>query len=245
MRHARGTRRSFTLMELLVVIGIIIVMTAMSIPAVKKFMDGQRLSQSGRILQSAFNEARRAAITQRTRQYLLFFRETNASQQLQYGVVRYRERFGYEGDAQRLLPHVEVDMSGPHSDPLIAGLATGLNVPVFEGIPPQNYSTFFGASNALRPQATAGIGWIQFNRDGTITLDPPLNANLPPPASTASSVFDLNNQLNTAIPDSTTTQVDLNLRETGRTDVDKRCFIDVDPNTGRLRFRVVECVASS
>lgn len=245
MRHAGARRRSFTLMELLVVIGIIIVMTAMSIPAVKKFMDGQRLSQSGRILQSAFNEARRAAITQRTRQYLLFFRETTPSQQLQYGVVRYRERFGYEGDAQRLLPHVEVDMSGPHPDPLIAGLATGLNVPVFEGIPPQNYSTFFGASNALRPQPTAGIGWIQFNRDGTITLDPPLNPNLPPPASTASSVFDLNNQLTTAIPDSTTTQVDMNLRETGRTDVDKRCFIDVDPNTGRLRFRVVECVASS
>lgn len=245
MRLAGTNRRGFTLMELLVVIGIIIVMTAMSIPAVKKFMDGQRLSQSGRILQSAFNEARRAAITQRTRQYVVFFRNTSASQQLQYGVARYRERFGYEGDAQLLLPHVEVDMTGTHPSPEVAGLATGLGVPVFEGLPPQA-GPFFGAGAppVLRPDPSQ-CGWIQFNRDGTITLDPPLNANLPPPASAASSVFDLNNQLTTPVPDSTTTQVDLNLRETGRTDVDKRCFVDIDPNTGRLRFRVVQCVASS
>jgi type II secretory pathway pseudopilin PulG len=231
-------------MELLVVIGIIIIMTAMSIPAVKKFMDGQRLSQSGRILQSAFNEARRAAITQRTRQYLVFYRETDANQQLLYGVVRYRERFGYEGDAHKLLPHVEVDMSTTYpANDLRAGLATGLNVTVFNGIPPQNEPTYFQGI-LLRPNLAAA-GWIQFNRDGTISLAAPLNPNLPPPGSAASSVFDLNNMLNTPVPDSTATQVDLNLRETGNTSVDKRCFVDIDPNTGRLRFRVVQCAASS
>jgi type II secretory pathway pseudopilin PulG len=177
--YAGRKGRGFTLIELLVVVGIIIVMTAMSIPAVKKFMDGQRLSQSGRILQSAFNEARRAAITQRTRQYLVFYRETDANQQLLYGVVRYRERFGYEGDAHKLLPHVEVDMSTtyPAADPR-AGLATGLNVTVFNGIPPQNHATYFQGVQ-LRPNLTSA-GWIQFNRDGTITLASPLNPNLPP-----------------------------------------------------------------
>ncbi|MDC3378923.1 prepilin-type N-terminal cleavage/methylation domain-containing protein, partial [Planctomycetota bacterium] len=71
----RAVDAGFTLMELMVVVGIILIMTAMSIPAITKFLDGQSLHQSGRITQSAFNEARRASITQRSKNYLILFRE--------------------------------------------------------------------------------------------------------------------------------------------------------------------------
>ncbi len=37
----RNRRRGFTLMEMLVVVGIIIIMTALALPAISKFLDGQ------------------------------------------------------------------------------------------------------------------------------------------------------------------------------------------------------------
>jgi prepilin-type N-terminal cleavage/methylation domain-containing protein len=242
-----GSRRGFTLIELMVVLGIIMLMMALAIPAIKKFSDGQRLSQSGRILQSAFNEARRAAITQREKQYLIFYRDVpEGVDEVRYGVRRYRDRFGYEGDGQLLLPGVQFDQ-----DPNATGLLTGtgfvmvgrlraLGVPLFDGLPEETNATLlFGTTR--QPDLNAGAGWVEFRRDGTIDMDnsPLMSPQSPPTGGPAVGLFDLNTLLD-VVPDSIADDVDLSLRETGDYDVNERCFIDIDPNTGRVRFRVVK-----
>jgi prepilin-type N-terminal cleavage/methylation domain-containing protein len=58
--------RGFTLTELLVVISIIMLLAAASIPMISSFK-GQRLDQASRIVVSTLNDARRRAITKRAR----------------------------------------------------------------------------------------------------------------------------------------------------------------------------------
>ncbi len=242
-------RRGFTLMELMVVIGIIVVMTALSIPAINKFLDGQTLTQGGRIVQSAFNEARRAAITQRSPNYLVFFRQEDPARpgEYLYGMRRYRERVGYEVDAQYLLPGTMFDMesgtdAGLPTGVNCAGRAKGVRVVIFEGLPDQDDSKLF--QTGRRPDA-AVVGWIKFERDGTITLEgegTDLQSHVAPAA-----VFDLNEvvELDQEQFDALPASVDLNLRESGTHDVDKRCFIDIDTNTGRVNFRVLQVIPAT
>lgn len=243
MRRTRA-RRGFTLMELLVVMGIIILMTAMSLPAISKFLDGQQLQQSGRIMQSAFNEARRAAVTQRTENYLLFFREMDpATQETKWGVQRYRKGFGYEGPPHLLLPNVQFGLqagSGTTTGgPEIAGRLEGSGLPVFSRVPPENDGALFDTSR----REVKFTGVLKFLKDGTITIVTPVGAapmgwSLTPPPD----LFDLNIPTNFAVGqfDALSTGVDFNLRETGDREVDRRCFCDIDPNTGRLVIRVVQ-----
>lgn len=247
MRHRQG----FTLMELLVVMGIIVLMTAMSLPAISKFLDGQSLQQSGRIVQSAFNDARRAAITQRTKQYLIFFRDTDqATREVRYGMRRYRERFGYEGDAHLLLPSTQFDlmpssgsisptMPTPTAPTQCIGRIRGLRLPVFEPLPNETDGQLF---QERRPKTTDGsIVWLEFNKDGTVDLETTSGPfEVAPPAD----LFDVNKPFEVAqnVFDGLPGQVDMNLREVGDSadNVDKRCFCDLDRNTGRLSIRVVQ-----
>ena len=243
-------------MELLVVIGIIVLMTAMSLPAISKFLDGQSLQQSGRILQSAFNDARRAAITQRTKQYLVFFRETEKSTgEMRYGVRRFRDKFGYEGEAHYLLPNTMIDIAdsstitrgtaSPTPDTAtVIGRARGLEVPIFEPMPAET-DAIFGATRT--PTLTGGNVWIQFHKDGTVEViaSPPSEK---PPTGAAAKAFDLNEVLEPTQKtfDEITAGVDLNVREASdNQNIGKRCFIDLDPNTGRVSIRVVEVLDPS
>lgn len=237
-------RRSFTMLELMVVVGIIILMTALALPAVSKFLHGQRLHQSGRIMQSAFNEARRAAITQRTKQFLVFFRNTDELGNTRYSAQRYRDRHGWEGEPFHLLPATQFELENTTvtgSTAQASQRLRGLKVPVWDQRPEQDDTILFGTSR--RPQQTPGLGWIEFRKDGTINLpNPPLTNQNPPTSGYAANMFDLN--VNIEVTESQldllVDQVDMSIRESGTNTVNKRCFLDIDPNTGRVRFRVLE-----
>ena len=234
---ARRSGRGFTVLELMVVVGIIMLMTALALPAVTTFLRGQRLQQSGRIMQSAFNEARRAAITQRTKQYLVFFRSVDELGQERLSAQRYRDRHGWEGEPFNLLPGVQFETEAA----TVAGASQrirALKVAIYDQKPAEDDPNLF---QDRRPKKNSGLGWIEFRKDGTIDLmDAPLtNQNQP---TIAPNLFDLNVgvQLSELQLDNLVDQVDMSLREAGGHTVNKRCFVDIDPNTGRVRFRVVE-----
>ena len=245
-RHIRtgiSTARGFTLMELLVVVGIIMLMTALSMPAIKKFMDGQRLQQSGRILQSAFNEARRAAITQRERNYLVLFREGDPTiGDERYGMRRFRAGIGYEGEAHLLLKGVQFDLQAPGGGgggaQGVFGQTRPLRLSVFDTLPNESDQAIFGINRLPNMNGTT-YNWVEFRKDGTLRWSAGIGDDKQPPSQgAAAGLFDLNVRLD-SVPENTVDDVDLSLRESGDHGVNERCFVDVDRNTGRVRFRVV------
>ena len=252
LRRSRG----FTLMELMVVVGIIVIMTALAIPSISKFLDGQSLVQSSRIMQSAFNEARRAAITQRAKNYLVFFRQDDPSRpgEYLYGVRRFRERVGYEGEPQFLVAGTQLELADSGgstttslpSGIVLAGWTRGANrgvgsaggLPVFDGLPPEDNEDVFGPTKWPTDNV---FTWVEFQRDGTIKKLGTLEDRVPPDVGGA-NLFDLNSVIDAPwdtfkdLPD----KVDLNIRDVGTHDVEKRSFLDIDYNTGRVSIRVLE-----
>ena len=110
--------------------------------------------------------ARRAAITQRSRNYLVFFREEDPSRpgEFLYGMRRFRERVGYDGEAQFLLPGVQFDLpTGSISATLPPGASThllGVPIPLFDGLPDETNEDIYGANR--RPKTTPGSsGWFR------------------------------------------------------------------------------------
>ena len=63
----------FTLTELLVVIGILILLTMTAVPAIQAFRRGQRLDQSARLIQAALADARRLAVTKHARHVVVLY----------------------------------------------------------------------------------------------------------------------------------------------------------------------------
>ncbi len=65
-------KNGFTLVEMLVVIGIIILISVSAIPAITPFLKGQRLGKGARIVQAQALAARTMAINSRKTRWLVF-----------------------------------------------------------------------------------------------------------------------------------------------------------------------------
>lgn len=250
--EANVRRRSgFTLIELLVVVGIIIVATAMAMPAINQFLKGQKLVQAGRLVQSAFNEARRSAITQRADHYIFFGRiGGQAGQPDMFALAHYRAGKGWDSVQLTRLPSTIQPIFGAaagEEDDFTKPMR-GCNLFVQDwtnGLPPADSATAvldvnnpgktcdFMDPASLRVVKTCRV--YQFRKDGTIAA---LNGAVDVPALTNPDIFDVNTTLDVINPNQ---PADMILKQIG--EPSKRCFVDVDVNTGRVRFRVAETQA--
>jgi prepilin-type N-terminal cleavage/methylation domain-containing protein len=241
-------RRGFTLIEMLVVVGIIIILTSLSFPAISKFVGAKKLENSARMVQSSFRNARRGAITTRDKNYLIFFRTEDEKRpgEFLFGMRRFRAGVGYEGESQFLLQgtQFDIDATTVGLDALVAGcLHGGIRTTVFEGLPSETELTVFDAQ--LEPMPAGGLSgtlrWIEFNEDGTLTILGGLD--LMPYAHGAGHIFQRDvNVMDFALAefDLIRDEVDMGVRGFGLAGVDERCFIDVDQNTGNVRLRNIK-----
>lgn len=97
---SKNSKKGFTLVELLVVISIIVVLAAASVPVLRAFSKGQKLEQSARILISTLSDARRLAVTKRARTAVVFFSyrvADDAMDPVRHGVAVYQEPYGAVG----------------------------------------------------------------------------------------------------------------------------------------------------
>jgi type II secretory pathway pseudopilin PulG len=273
--------RRFTLIELLVVISIIILALSMAIPAINKFTRGQGLASSGRLLQSAFVEARRSAITARKPHYLLFFREQLENPVRDVYGLRVFQRGKFEGDGYTTMKYHLPSSVVIHADtsvgniPGLYGVAqessqelpsnvepgspnSGCRVAIFDGCPFRGpavnpeatgenwingtvYENFFDKAS-MRPNTTNGsYGWLQFRRDGTIRFEGGTATSgardIPAQRIAGESLYDLNQAFQESSLVENQILADLTLRQKGENK--KRCYVDIDSNTGRVRYRVV------
>jgi len=265
MRRTTAHRR-FTLMELLVVISIIILATAMAVPAVNKFTKGQTLQNAGRLLQSAFNEARRAAITTRRPHFLLFFSvELQNPVRRVYGVRVFqqglRAKDGYTTDRYLLPNAIELEHETRTTPKGLYGIIKdrssnqGCQVAIFDDCPYPGpgvsgetderpdwittaaFKTFFDYPG-MRPKTDSDkFGWVAFRRDGTVRINSPGGKDVKAFRVTGDSLYDRNVKHDESKLDPTKITADITLRQIG--EPLKRCYIDIDANTGRVRYRVV------
>lgn len=241
MRRNRG----FTLIELLVVVGIIIMATAMALPAINGFLKGQKLTQAGRLVQSAFNEARRSAITQRANHFIFVGRIAGSGVQPDlYALAHYREGKGWDSVQLTKLPSsISIVFDGANEDDFLMPIK-GCNLKVQDwtnGLPAANATSAFANPEGSKTLTFAGSDFTiaktcavyQFRKDGTIA---PLYGAVDVPAATNPlDIYDVNTtvqQVDKALA------CDLILKQVG--EPSKRCFFDVDVNTGRVRFRVCD-----
>jgi len=249
MRERQSRRRGFTLIELLVVVGIIVIATAMAMPAINQFLKGQKLTQAGRMIQSAFNEARRAAITQRSRHWIFMGRHSGGGLNPDtYEMSHYREGKGWDSTQILRLPTsiepvfdvASDDDPGRYSKPLrgchmvVQDWTDGLPSATLNSVvtaAPSN--TPFMDSASLTP--LTGCVTFEFRKDGTIVTKNTVDVTPYMPTGATTDIYDVNSIFD-SIPK--TSPADIVLRQIG--EPSKRCFIDIDVNTGRVRFRVSE-----
>lgn len=245
IQRASARRGGFTLIEMLVVMAIIVVMTAITIPAMTQFLKGRKLDDSGRIIQSAFNEARRAAITTRKDHFLIIFREAvpGAVGATVFKFRLFKDESGYDEKSSFSLPKgIQLVLTGGanlNAQPgEKLGSLDGCEVAVFQTEIPnaQNNAAVFSVPDTKLNTGATGIGWVTFHRDGTVEFLNAARDRNTPLIGGLRSIYDLNEIFDEGEvgPDLT---ADFKLIQDGETS--KMCYVDVTPNTGRVSFRVV------
>jgi Tfp pilus assembly protein FimT len=204
-------------MELLVVISIIVLVMALAIPGLNTFLKGQRLEQSGRVVQTAFSNARQAAVTSHIPHRIVIFRkpeDNTPGAKMIYGIRVYKDGVKYEGEAQ-LLPRTIRIVTTPN---------TGIHI--FDREPDVNDSRLDSRRNP---------GKVEYRKDGTVFFQLPYRdqKTIPDGFGQFGNIYDLNNRVNGVTRNF---PADIILEQEG---VNRRCFLDIVPNTGRVNFRVL------
>lgn len=193
MRTSRTDHRpasGFTLLELLLVLAILVVATAIAVPAVVGPMEGQRLMKAADQVRSAFNRARVAAMRTGQVQFFRFQPNTNL-----YAIEALNDGEGYLEASADIAFSQSPMMAGPQGglapsevladegaiDPL-TGAAKPLELPE---------NMIFVQSSNLNDLRSARI-LEQMQTSGDITLSPPI-LFYPDGTSTTSQVI-LSNQ---------------------------------------------------
>ncbi len=79
MRIVVKRRTAFTLVELLVVMGVIVLLAALTLPSIKTLLAGQKITQAARVVQAHIDAARGRAISSGSLVAVLFERQANQS----------------------------------------------------------------------------------------------------------------------------------------------------------------------
>lgn len=203
------------MVELMVVIGIMGIMMLISVPLFNRFARGQDLKDSGRIFQQVFRQARWEAITRRERIRIVFTKDA-------LGI--YSEKDGYGEDFEPIF--------------LPKGVTYKYNFGEKKRLSPPDD---FPLPEKISDTQTGGAfpGKIEFLIDGSINFGTPLQ-DRPQPRVEEIRLFDPNREINQRVPRDVLT--DFILFRRGDTKV---CFVDVDPNSGRVLFRVLEAERKS
>lgn len=208
-------RRGFTLVELMVVMGIIGILMLVSVPLFQRFWRGQQLSDGGRVMQQAFREARWQALTRRERTRLLFTKTA---------IGIYRNGEGYGEEFKKIM--------------LPKGVTYTYN---FGGRPYLSPPDDFPPVEEIRDESTGNDfpGKVEFRRDGTVNFGGGFE-DVPGPKIDDIRLFDPNREIRKRIPRDVLTDIVIDRK--GDT---KRCYVDILPNTGRVLFVVREAELGS